>query len=148
MDMPVLTTPAAARPSASRTWTLLTVDDSRLLHAIVARYLAGTEFSPAGQAMDGDEGLERARACRPDVILLDVVMPGTSGLDALGALLQWNPDARVIMASSVGTEEAVENCLRAGAATFLTKPFTRDDLLAALRRVVANDRGAGIGKPA
>ncbi len=133
--MPVLATPAAVG-----TWTLLTVDDSRLLHAIVQRYLVGTEFRLAGQAMDGDEALERARACQPDVILLDVVMPGISGIDALNGILRWNPGARVIMASSVGTEEAVQNCLRAGAATFLTKPFTREDLLASLRRVVAADR--------
>lgn len=127
----------APPPPATRTWDLLTIDDSRLLHAIVARYLDGTEFRLAGRAMDGGEALEAARSCRPDVILLDVVMPGVSGPEALALLREWNPGVRVIMASSVGTEEAVQECLRAGAAGFLTKPFNRDDLLAGLRRAVA-----------
>lgn len=141
METQLIPTGSAERLPASRTRALLTVDDSRLLHTIVARYLEGTEFEPAGRAMDGGEAVEAARTCRPDVILLDLIMPGVSGPEALADLLEWDPDARVIMASSVGTEDAARECLRAGAAAFLTKPFSRSDLLACLRRVAAGDAG-------
>lgn len=127
---------ASAAPA--RTFTVLTVDDSRLLHSIVGRYLSGSEFQMTGGALDGDEAMERVKELSPDVVLLDVVMPGLGGPETLDRILRWNRSARVVMASSVGTDESVHECLAAGARTFLIKPFTRDDLIASLRRAVAD----------
>jgi len=107
-----------------------------VLHSIVGRYLDGSEFAMTGRALDGDEAMARIRELNPDVVLLDIVMPGLGGPETLERILRWNRDAKVVMASSVGTDESVHDCLAAGARTFLVKPFTRDDLIATLRRVV------------
>lgn len=86
-----------------------------------------------GEAADGDEAIAKARDLRPDVILMDVVMPHTSGLEAVARILQDNPQARILLLTSFGSEQLVGQALRAGAMGFLAKESQPDDLLSAIR---------------
>lgn len=123
--------------SRLRRRTVLTIDDSQLIRTIVARHLEGSEFTLAGAAHDGEEGTMRFMEFRPDVVLLDLVMPGASGRETLRRLRTVQPDACVVIVSSVGTEEAVRECLEDGATSFLQKPFDRESLLRVLRTLPA-----------
>lgn len=108
---------------------ILIVDDSSMMRMVIARYLDGSPFTVAGQAADGAEAVTRVRELLPDIVLMDVVMPGLNSLDALRAMLQVHPHLLVVMASSLGTQETVHDYLKAGAISFIQKPFTRDTLL-------------------
>lgn len=126
--------------SATTTFPVLAVDDSLFMHKAIGAALKGSEFTPVTFAASAEEALARYREARPAVVLLDVVMPKVGGREALQQLRALDPRACVVMVSSLGTEEAIQACLAAGAARFIQKPFDPDALLTALRRAVGERR--------
>jgi two-component system chemotaxis response regulator CheY len=69
---------------------------------------------------------------RPDVVFMDIIMPRITGIEALKQIIEFDPDAKVVMASSVGTQGHLKEALRAGAADFLQKPISDEDTRAIL----------------
>lgn len=116
---------------------VLAVDDSSFMLTMISAYLEGTEFELAGTAKDGSEAIEQFRRLQPDIVLLDIVMPGQTGKETLQQILQVNPKATVVMVSSLGTEDAVTECLKAGAKNFLQKPFEQEGLVKFLRQIAS-----------
>lgn len=114
-------------------WRIMTVDDSAAILTIIATYLEDSEFEVIAAERDGTMAVERFAQERPDIVLLDLIMPGQSGVETLERILAIDPDAFVVIVSSLGTEEAVHECLTSGARSFLQKPFTRDDFIDFMR---------------
>ena len=114
-------------------WRVMTVDDSAAILTIIAAYLEDSEFEVIAAERDGVMAVERFAQERPDIVLLDLIMPGQSGMETLGRILAIDPDAFVVIVSSLGTEDAVHECLTSGARSFLQKPFTRDDFIDFMR---------------
>lgn len=114
---------------------VMTVDDSAAILTIIAAYLEGSEFNVVASERDGRRAVQRFDEIRPDIVLLDLIMPGQSGVETLGQILKIDPAACVVMISSLGTEDAVHECLSTGATSFLQKPFTRDDFIEFMRGV-------------
>lgn len=117
---------------------LLIVDDAKLIHFMVkkiltARQIADIEYE---DAFNGNEAIEIAQEFQPDLVLLDVVMPEKDGIETLKVLKSENPDIRVIMVSSLGTEEKVADALKLGATAFIQKPFDEDELCAHVTKVL------------
>lgn len=115
--------------------SVMTVDDSAAILTIIAAYLEDSEFEIVASVRDGSTAVDRFRELGPDIVLLDLIMPGLSGMETLTQLLAIDPDACVVIVSSLGTEDAVHECLSTGATSFLRKPFTRDDFLAFMRKL-------------
>jgi len=114
---------------------VMTVDDSAAILTIIAAYLEDSEFEVVASERDGRRAVERFREVEPDIVLLDLIMPGQSGMETLSQILAIDPEACVIIVSSLGTEDAVHECLATGARSFLRKPFKRDDFLSFLRKL-------------
>ena len=114
---------------------VLAVDDSNFMLTMIAAYLEGSLFELAATAKNGKEAVEQYKQQKPDVVLLDIVMPEETGIDALEKLLSVDPKACVVMVSSLGTEQSVLDCLRKGAKNFLQKPFEQEGLIALLEKV-------------
>ena len=114
-------------------WRVMTVDDSAAILTIIAAYLEDSEFEVIAAERDGIMAVERFAQERPDIVLLDLIMPGQSGVETLERILAIDPDAFVVIVSSLGTEDAVHECLTSGARSFLQKPFTRDDFIDFMR---------------
>jgi two-component system chemotaxis response regulator CheY len=114
-------------------WRVMTVDDSAAILTIIAAYLEDSEFEVIAAERDGVMAVERFAQERPDIVLLDLIMPGQSGVETLERILAIDPDAFVVIVSSLGTEDAVHECLTTGARSFLQKPFTRDDFIGFMR---------------
>ncbi len=117
---------------------VLAVDDSLLMRKQVEKILRDSEYELVGTASNGREGLEKFKELQPDLVLMDIVMPQMSGKEALKAILEHDPNARVIMVSSLGTDEAVTECLQVGALRFIQKPFSQELLLQALRSALSD----------
>mgnify|MGYP001814622600 FL=1 len=114
-------------------WRVMTVDDSAAILTMIATYLEDSEFEVVASERDGVMAVERFAQERPDIVLLDLIMPGQSGVETLERILAIDPDACVVIVSSLGTEDAVHECLTTGARSFLQKPFTRDDFIDFMR---------------
>ncbi len=116
-------------------WRVMTVDDSAAILTIIAAYLEDSEFDVVAAERDGKSAVEVFTEIKPDIVLLDLIMPGQSGVETLSRLLAIDPDAFVVIMSSLGTEDAVHECLTTGARSFLQKPFTRDDVIEFMREL-------------
>jgi DNA-binding NarL/FixJ family response regulator len=118
---------------------VLIVDDHPLTREALATLLAGNDFDVVGQASDGQEAIELAGRLRPQVILLDLSMPGLDGLSALPGLRSAVPDAEVIVLTASGTEDNLLAAIRAGAAGYLLKSEPPDKIVSFLRGVVRGE---------
>ncbi len=128
---------ATARTTVVR---ILLVDDQPLLRAGFRMILdAQPDLSVVGQASDGREALEMVERCRPDVVLMDVRMPGVNGIDATTQLAARHPDVRVLILTTFDVDEYVFAGLKAGASGFLLKDAQPEELVAAVRAVASGD---------
>lgn len=115
---------------------VLVVDDHAVLRKGLCSLLTpkyGIEV--IGEAGDGIEAVEQARALRPDVILMDLEMPRKTGLDAILEIRREDPDARILVLTSFGEDAKVVAAVRAGAMGFLLKDSSLDELVHAIRTV-------------
>ena len=101
---------------------VLIVDDQELVRTGFRLFLeTQPELSVVGEAGDGEEAIERARELQPDIVLLDLTMPGLSGLSALPRLRAASPGSEVVVLTASDTEENLLAAIRAGAAGYLLK---------------------------
>ncbi|GAA1867749.1 response regulator transcription factor [Asanoa iriomotensis] len=119
-------------------------------HPVVRNGLTGMfasdpEFEVVGEAGDGDEAVRLARALRPDVILMDLRMPGTDGVTAIGELARLGVRSHVLVLTTYDTDSYVVPAIEAGATGYLLKDAPRDELLRAVR---AAARGESVLAPA
>ena len=121
--------------------SVLLVDDHKLMRTGIKFILDDTaDIRVVGEASSGEEALERARVLKPNVILMDVSMPGIGGLEATRKLAMSLPDTRVIVLSAQTAEPFPMRLMEAGAAGYLTKDSAGDEIVTAIRRVQAGER--------
>jgi DNA-binding NarL/FixJ family response regulator len=118
---------------------VLIVDDHPLTRDALATLLAGNDFEVVGQASDGQEAIELAARLQPQLVLLDLSMPGVDGLSALPGLRDAVPDAEVIVLTASGTEDNLLAAIRAGAAGYLLKSEPPDRIVDFLRGVARGE---------
>lgn len=119
---------------------VLLVDDHALFRSGVKALLQRhDDFDVVGEAADSLEGVKRARELKPDVVLLDLHMPGVSGKDAVRLFLEESPDTHVVMLTVSESADDLVDTLRAGASGYLLKNIETDTLLDLIRRAVAGD---------
>ncbi|MFC9277740.1 response regulator transcription factor [Streptomyces collinus] len=117
---------------------VLIVDDHQVVRRGLRTFLeVQDDIEVVGEAADGAEGVARAEELRPDVVLMDVKMPGTDGIDALRGLRELDNRARVLIVTSFTEQRTVVPALRAGAAGYVYKDVDPDALAGAIRSVHA-----------
>jgi two-component system NarL family response regulator len=100
---------------------IVVVDDHPLTREALASLLEHHEFDIVGQASDGEEAIEVARETQPELILLDLTMPGMDGLTALPLIKEAAPDSEIVVLTASGTEANLLAAIKAGAAGYLLK---------------------------
>jgi len=106
---------------------ILVVDDDERICKVFAEFLSGEGHEPE-IASNAGEALESVRAARPDLVLMDIRMPGTSGLEALEMIRQVDPDVNVVIMTAYGTSQTSIEAMRLGAYDYLIKPLDLHDL--------------------
>lgn len=112
---------------------IMVVDDSRVVYAEMKKMLEDSEIEIVAFCRSGEDAVEQYGEVQPELVTMDIVMPGMDGLEACQALLEKWPDARVFMVSSMAYEDMINTAASLGAKGFLFKPFTRESLLEGLR---------------
>ena len=123
---------------------VLVIDDEDRIRGIVRRYLETDGFEVA-EARDGETGFRMARDWSPDLIVLDVMMPGTDGLDVLRRLRTVS-DVYVVLLTARSEEVDKLIGLSVGADDYITKPFSPRELVARIKAVLRRERGAPAGE--
>ena len=119
---------------------LLAEDQTMVREALASLLSLEEDIEVVAQVGRGDEVLAAARAARPDIALLDIEMPGTTGLDAAGMLRSELPATRVVILTTFSRPGYLRRAMEQGAAGFLLKDAPAAELAAAIRRVVAGER--------
>jgi two-component system chemotaxis response regulator CheY len=120
--------------------TCLIVDDSAFMRFHLRRMMDSFEDVVASEAASGTEAIMEYDRFKPDIVLMDIVMPGMEGVETVKRICETDPEARVIMVSSVSYREKVQEALDAGAICFIPKPVTTDELRKAIGKALG--RGA------
>jgi len=125
---------------------VLLVDDHTVVRQGLRALLAAEEdIEVLGEAENGRQAVMLARKTPPDVVVMDVAMPLLNGLEATRQILQFTPNTKVLVLTSYGDDECVEQLMHAGAAGYLIKQTAANDLLKAIREV---QRGNAFFSPA
>ena len=113
---------------------VLVVDDHRHIHDVITRVLIGLpDITIAGQAANGAEAIEFCEEAKPDLVLMDVVMPVMDGMQATERIHEKYPDLKILVLSSFQDHESVHQLLRGGAVGYITKDALANDLVSVIR---------------
>lgn len=115
---------------------LVIVDDAPFIREAIRGLISGTEFECVGEATDGVEAVDVIRRLKPELVLMDLVLPKKNGIEVTKEILEEMPKIKIIACSTEGQTGLTLKALDAGCSHFLSKPFTKDGLLKVLRTTV------------
>ena len=116
--------------------TVLVCDDAVFMRTMISDILTQAGLEVVGEADSGAQAVEKYRQLRPDLVTMDIIMPEMGGIDAVKAITQFDPEARVLMCSAMGQQALVAEAIQAGAKDFVVKPFQPSRVLEAVQRVL------------
>lgn len=122
---------------------ILVADDAAFIREVLTQIIAKAGFELVGEASDGAEAIEIALREKPDVIIMDIVMPNKSGIQATQEILEKLPRTRIIACTTEGQESMVFKALEAGCCDYVTKPFKVQQIIDLIRNSAA--KGATLG---
>lgn len=117
-------------------YTVLLCDDALFMRTMLRGIVDSGGYEVIGEAGNGRAAVEMYATLRPDLVIMDMVMPEMSGLDAVREIRALDPCARIVMCSAMGQQQLVSDALASGARGFITKPFTASRVLEALADLV------------
>lgn len=116
--------------------TALIVDDEKHLRLYLRLILSQLGLTTIVEASNGREGIERYKAVKPDLVLLDVNMPVVEGIEALRGIVDLDADAVVVMVSSMATRQVVEDSVKQGATYYIRKDSSKDEIIQIIRNLI------------
>jgi DNA-binding NarL/FixJ family response regulator len=134
--------------SAEQPLRVLLVDDHALVRSAIRQALEAPDVTVVGEASSAEEALAMAPQLRPDVVLMDIDLPGLSGIEAVRELAPRLPDSRIVMLTASTDRRDLLEAVRLGAAGYLTKDLSGDALLRAIRGLRQGDLAMSRGHAA
>ncbi|MEE3495486.1 MAG: response regulator [Butyrivibrio sp.] len=113
---------------------VLIADDTALFREMIKNALGSEEYQIVGEAVSGGQAVDMYKEKKPDLMILDINMPKMNGIDALAAVMDYDPEAKVIMCSDQKYEGMIVMAIKKGAKDFIVKPFTTSDVLFAVKK--------------
>ncbi|MBS4175591.1 response regulator [Bacillus sp. FJAT-49736] len=115
---------------------VLICDDSTLIRKKLKDILKRCKCEEVFESENGNKAVEMAKLYSPDIVFMDIIMPEKDGIEALKEIREWNPDVKVVMVSSVGTNQHLKRALENGAIDFIQKPVTLEAVTNVLTKVL------------
>ncbi|ASJ02571.1 two-component system response regulator [Thermococcus profundus] len=119
---------------------VLIADDALFARILLRKIFTDAGHEVVGEASTGKEVVEKYAELRPDIVTLDIIMPDMDGIEALKKIIEMDPNAKVIMITSVDSEKKVIECINAGASGYIIKPFEPSQVLSEVNRVLSKRR--------
>jgi two-component system chemotaxis response regulator CheY len=119
--------------------TILIADDAAFMRNSLKFLVETAGHQVLGLARDGREAVKLFDECKPDLVLMDILMPETDGLAALAQLMERNAEAKVIMVTALNGVDKRELAIQLGACGFIAKPFNQRDIIEEIERVVGSE---------
>ena len=118
---------------------VLIADDASFMRQMIRDIIEPEGFEVVGEASDGVEVVEKFKELHPDLVMMDIVMPKRSGIDAVKGIVAMDPTARVVMCSALGQETLVMEAIQAGAQDFIVKPFKPESVVETLKKALEKE---------
>ena len=115
---------------------VLIVDDAVVMRMMIKGILSKNGFEVVGEAQNGVEAVDKYKQLSPDLVTMDMVMPEMDGITAVKQIIAGDPNAKIIMCTSMGQQALVVEAIQAGAKDFVVKPFQPSRVLEAVQRVL------------
>ncbi len=115
---------------------IMLVDDASFMRMMLKNILVGSGYEIIGEAENGAKAIEQYKNLKPDLIIMDIIMPEMGGIDAVREIIKLNPSARILMCSSMGQQSLVVEAIQAGAKDFIVKPFQPSNVLEAVKKAL------------
>ncbi len=109
--------------------SLLIVDDALIMRNMIKAFLSGSEHEVIAEASNGEDAIQAYFEHKPDLVTMDINMPGLSGMETMKYLVAQFPGARVVMLTALGRKELIVEAIRHGAKGYITKPFDQKRLI-------------------
>jgi len=116
---------------------IMVVDDSRMVALQMQNLLEDTDFEIAVYCRNGEDAIAQYDQVQPDLVTMDIIMPGLDGLETAQAILEDHPDAKILMVSSLAYDDTFDEAKAIGTKGFIDKPFEKEQLLEALEKALA-----------
>jgi len=108
---------------------IMVADDSDAIRQVLEDILTIGKHELVGEAVDGDEAVEKFNQIQPELLLLDLAMPKKDGLVVVKEIKEYNPNARIVLITASDNQAIIKQCLDAGALASISKPFEFDKVL-------------------
>ncbi len=115
---------------------ILIVDDSMTSKKFLRNMLERAGCEIIGEASDGQEGIDKYKELKPDVVTMDITMPIKNGIEALEEIIEYDSNAKVVMVTAAGQNTNMVEALKLGAADFIQKPFEIEQISAVIKKVL------------
>jgi two-component system chemotaxis response regulator CheY len=114
---------------------IMIVDDAEFMRMIIRDILLIHGHEVVAEVGDGEEALQTYLEIKPDIVLMDIIMPDMDGKEALKKILAIDPEAKVVMCSSLGQQAVITESMKIGAMGFIVKPFEPTGMLDVIRKI-------------
>ena len=115
---------------------ILIVDDAAFMRMMLKDILTKNGYNVIGEAANGQEGFDKYKELKPDLVTLDITMPEVDGITCLKMIKQSDAGAKVVMCSAMGQQAMVIDAIQSGAKDFIVKPFQPDRVMDAVRKAI------------
>ncbi len=122
------------------------IDDAAFLRELIKNIVIDSGGVCVGEAENGEEGVRLVLDTLPEVVFLDMVMPLRNGLETARAIKELHPEVKIIGCSTVDSPELIQNAMDAGFDSYLTKPFTKNQIIDEIAKVLAQTGDASHGR--
>lgn len=115
---------------------ILVVDDAAFMRMMLKDILSNNGFEVVGEAVNGQEAVDKYQQLTPDLVTMDITMPVCNGIQALKKIMSINAGAKVVMCSAMGQQPMVIESIQAGAKDFIVKPFNPERVIESIQKVI------------
>ncbi len=115
---------------------ILLVDDSKTSRKILRSILEEEGHEVIGEAVNGQEGVDKYQELHPDITTMDITMPVMDGLEALRTIVELDKTAKIVMVTAAGQKTKMVDAIKYGAVEFIAKPFEATQIIEIIRKVI------------
>ncbi|SFM10717.1 response regulator [Pelosinus propionicus] len=126
---------------------VLIVDDALMMRKTIRKMIENAGYIAEAEAINGEQAIQMYKEYMPDIVTMDITMPGIDGIEALRHIMAYDKDAKVIMVSALGQQYKVMEALECGAKSYILKPITAENLIAVINQVHDKSKTNAFTKP-